>query len=447
MSAPYYGEAVEDPPGSGQCMYYLHDGTTALCDADEFERKFGFLPGQVYKHLISIADTPFVRAVIHMQQVDHKPASSPAILRTRAGVGATTPGAAAVGTPSAGVAYRGYAGLGGVVSSVAGTGGVASAAAASADGGGKMAGKRKSAGLDGSSGDPHVFSVNDVLSIIPPVDLKLVQSEAGGISYLDALAQRFPSGNSDPKTGKMVPLYSAIVAAMAVQPGLKVHAPAPVARALAVASGDPRTHLFDELSCWESVDYQAMQAPNVCERDSCACGACTRIVHLARQSAPMRNRHELLQSRADLMTKLRNPVAAHKDYNLRNRFRGVFQQGTNTSTATFVSVSNHMKQLCEATQDLVMTFGAQQNDPAAKSTIAHLGNILNAQQQVLDFLLLSTLNAGNTTKQYLVGRETFTYHNFVATRPAEISPSGGSELVTLADLTAGVARGRYPPGT
>jgi hypothetical protein len=444
MSAPYYGEAVEDPPGSGLCKYYLHDGTTALCDGDEFERKFGFHPGQVYKHLISIADTPFVRAVIHMQQVDHKPASSPAILKTGGGSRAATPSAVAtVGTPLSSSVYRGYAGLGGSVASANGTGVVPFAS--SADGNGKMAGKRKSAPSDNS--DPHAFDVGDVLSVMPPVDFKLVQSEKGGISYLEALAQRFPSGHADPITGKMAPAYNAIVAAMAIQPGLKVHAPAPVSRALAVASGDPRTHLYDELSCWESLDYQAMQAPNVCERDHCACGACTRIVHLARQSAPMRNRHELVQSRTDLMNRLRNPAAAHKDYNLRNRFRGVFQQGTNTSTATFVSVSNHMKQLCEATQDLVMSFGAQQNDPAAKSTIAHLGNILNAQQQVLDYLLLQSLPAGNTTKQYLVGRETFAYHNFVSTRPAEIAPSGGSELVTLGDLTAGVARGRYPPGT
>jgi hypothetical protein len=428
-------------------MYYLHDGTTALCTAEEFERKFGYPPGQVYKHLISIADTPFVHAVVHMQQVDHKPMSSPAILKTQATVGAAASGATSVGTPLATNAYAGYAGYGSAASLPMGAGVVPLGAVSSSDGILKMAGKRKQAPLSGSSDDPHVFDYSDVANISPLVDVKLVQSEAGGISYLDALAQRFPSGHVDPVSGKMAPLYSALVAAMSLQPGLKVHAPSQTARALAVASGDPRAHLFDELSCVESLDYQAMQAAHICERDSCACGACTRIVHLSRQSAPMRNRHELVQSRTDLMNKVRNPTSAHKDYNLRHRFRGVFQQGSNSSTATFVSVSNHMKQLCEATQDLVLTFGAQQNDPAAKSTIAHLGNILNAQQQVLDYVLLQTLNSGNTTKQYLVGRETFAYHNFVATRPAEVSPTGGSELVTTADLAAGVARGRYPPGT
>ena len=439
MSAPYYGEAIEDPPGSGQLKYYLHDGTTALGTAEEFERAFGYPPGAVYKHLISIADTAFVHAVIHMQQVDHKPASSPALVRNRC-----TPSgvAAAAGTPMSTSVYGGFAGAHGIASSTMGFGVMPQSVVSSADGGGKMPGKRKYV-----PSDPHVFTVEDLSHISLPIDSKWVQSEAGGISFLDVLAQRFPSGRADPHTGKMVPEHGAIIAAMAAQPGLKIHAPAQVARALAVASGDPRTHIFDELSCLESLDYQAMQAANVCERENCICGACTRIVHLSRQSAPMRSRQELEQSRADLMDKLRNPATAHKTYNLRHRFRGVFQQGANTSTSTFVSVSNHMKQLCEATQDLVMTFGAQQSDPAAKSTIAHLGNILNAQQQVLDFLLIHTLVAGNTTKQYLVGRETFAYHNFVATRPAEIAPSGRTELVTQADLTAGVARGLYPPGT
>lgn len=424
MSGPYYGQAVEDPSGSGRPVYVVRDGVKALADQEYFCKTFGYTPREVYRCKLACATMSCAEAVIHMQQFD--PSDLPLDM------GSPVPSAAAV-------AY------GGVARSPS-----ALAMFASPENGG---GKMPAVGPNGSKRkhmpvpDPDAFDVRDVEQLAPSIDAKLVRTEKGGVSFLAALARAFPSGNVDPVTGEMAPLYSAIVAGMAAQPGLRVFAAEKLSRAIAVSTGDPRPHIYESLRVEASLDQYVLQAStDVCERENCVCGACTALVVASQQAAPMRNRAELLQNRAALAHKLQDPAATGKHYALRHRLHGVHMQSAN-APSTYCSVTNHMKQVCEATQDLVLSFGALQADPAAKATVAHLGNILNAQQQVLDFLLLHTLRHGAATREYLVGRETFAYHNFVAVRPAEVSPHGGTENIARTDLTAGVARGRYPTGT
>jgi hypothetical protein len=119
--------------------------------------------------------------------------------------------------------------------------------------------------------------------------------------------------------------------------------------------------------------------------------------------------------------------------------RGVYGQGPVGQTG-FVTIHDHMKQMAEGTQELVGRFAVQCVDPETRAAFSHLGNLLNAQGQLFEHILLHLPYYVEEKEKRLrplqVARNTYKYVNYETGATERVLRSSLVDKKKLADAVA-----------
>lgn len=233
--------------------------------------------------------------------------------------------------------------------------------------------------------------------------------------YMDLLGDAFPSTRLDPITRKPVANTVALMEAARMQPGLRVFAPDSFVRKLLVSvgqEGHPGPYAIAGLL---SDEYLVA----CCKSQPCVCGCCRRRGEAGRVKGVPLDRLSLGVQRAswerEALDLLLPDGSCRPAITNRVELRGVYGQGPTGQTG-FVTVHDHLRQMAEGTQELVARFAIQCVDPEARAAFAHLGNLLNAQGQLFEHVLLHlpyyTEQKMKRLRPLQVARNTYKYVNY-----------------------------------
>lgn len=307
-------------------------------------------------------------------------------------------------------------------------------------------GKRKAVGVPGSGESPakRCFAKDDFPKL-SGTDLcrVFVLSAADAEEYLDILGNTYPCTRLDPITGKPVACTVALMEAARMQPGLRVFAPDSFVRKLLVSLGKEGHPGAFAISGLLTDDYVVA----CCQSQPCTCGSCReggvecRVKGVPLDSTALGAQRTVWEKEAlDLLLpdgSLRPAITR------RVELRGVYGQGPVGQTG-FVTIHDHMKQMAEGTQELVGRFAVQCVDPETRAAFSHLGNLLNAQGQLFEHILLHLPYYVEEKEKRLrplqVARNTYKYVNYETGATERVLRSS---LVDKKKLAGAVASFRF----
>jgi hypothetical protein len=307
-------------------------------------------------------------------------------------------------------------------------------------------GKRKAGGsVDLGEPSPKRCFTTDDLPQLTGTDLcrVFVLSADEAEEYLEVLGATYPCTRLDPITGKPVACTVALMEAARMQPGLRVFAPDSFVRKLLVSigkEGHPGPYAISGLL---ADDYIVA----CCQMQPCTCGFCGRDGAGCRAKGVPLDKLSLGAQRAvwekEALNLLLPDSSLRPAITRRVDLRGVYGQGPPGQTG-FVAVYDHLKQLAEGTQELVGRFASQCVDPEVRATFSHLGNLLNAQGQLFEHILLNLPYYADDKEKRLrplqIGRNTYKYINYETGSSRRVLRSS---LVDKARLVEAVASFRF----
>ena len=262
---------------------------------------------------------------------------------------------------------------------------------------------------------------------------KPIKNRAEAEEYLEGLQVLFPSRHEkgqrvagQPATFWIEP--TALVAACSFQPGLRTFVPELVTQHLLRGSGHVGNDLVPGSPVTRDITDQFLSfCDNSQLMEDCQCvtcqGAALRLQQ-ARQTSVQSSadvtqiqaeaRRRLVAGESNLGTR-QNPGTV----NSKPRLRGVNGLGGN---GQFHSVLSHCHKLAEAISHMSATFGEECLDVNARSAFAHLTNILTAQLQLNEAMLMNPHilfdspaspngppRKGDTHRKYCLGRFAWEY--------------------------------------
>jgi hypothetical protein len=266
-----------------------------------------------------------------------------------------------------------------------------------------------------------------------------VLSAADAEEYLEVLGEAYPCTRLDPITNKPVACTVALMEAARMQPGLRVFAPDSFVRKLLISlgkEGHPGPFAISGLLTDEYVVA-------CCQSQPCACGFCgqgraeCRVKGVPLDGPALRAQRVVWEKEAlDLLL----PDGSFRPTVTRRiELRGVYGQGPMGQTG-FVTVHDHLKQMAEGTQELVGRFAAQCVDPEARAAFSHLGNLLNAQGQLFEHILLHLPYYVEEKEKRLrplqVARTTYKYVNYETGATDRVERSSLVDKKGLAEAVA-----------
>ena len=116
----------------------------------------------------------------------------------------------------------------------------------------------------------------------------------------------------------------------------------------------------------------------------------------------------------------RGTASAKSKIHFNNRLRGVSGVG---KTGRNHSWASQLNAITVGTEELVLNYGIRCGDPGVRAAIAHLGNIINAQSQLMEAMILNPEHiSGNTNRKnhFALYRHAFTYMNYATGLSHEI---------------------------
>ncbi|HSN22650.1 MAG TPA: hypothetical protein VLS45_00545 [Methylomicrobium sp.] len=269
-------------------------------------------------------------------------------------------------------------------------------------------------------GAPVVSTVSFARSDLPNTkpNKKYVLSAADARAYMDMLGEVYPSGKTyrSGEVDKPVPAAWAIIEAVEEQPGLRYFAPTLVANRLAQSVG--HTRVASSGALLDEVDQRRLycQIADLSQVGdvNCKCPGCQAI-----PLGPL-DLSELRQDRLALVKALAEGNLSNGSFkglriNATPRMTGVYGMGATANT--YSTPVGQLQQIVTATEELVLQLGMKIGDSSTRSAIAHLGNILNAQCQLIEFILCQPQLWGNKHglhQNVLLGRYAFTYPNYLS---------------------------------
>lgn len=292
---------------------------------------------------------------------------------------------------------------------------------------------------------------------------KLVHSREDAQAYLAALGKYYPAKDRNGSTitddnDQAVGNNDALARALIWQPGIRLFGYDLWCQHYALATGhDDPPFLIptrEIAGCNPEESYLAMCAK--VSTSACTCMACTRAVagindmlttatdniDTARGNRKTRAQDLLSgnlaigdhgsakKPRAGLSrdTQGNKPKVHHNV-----RLRGVTGMG---KTGRSHGWASQLHAIVEATEELVLNFGVRCGDPAIRSTIAHLGNIINAQSQLMEAMILNPGHVSGSALRkdhFSLHRHAFTYLNYQTGITHEIPSPEVFSKTTLAN--------------
>jgi hypothetical protein len=292
----------------------------------------------------------------------------------------------------------------------------------------------------GGAAVKRCFTKDDLPRLSGPALCRVfVLSAADAEAYLDLLGEVYPCTRRDPITGKPVACTVALMEAARMQPGLRVFAPDTFVRKLLISlgkEGHPGPFAIAGLLTDDFVVACCQSQPCDCGRGGQGRVECrVRGVPL---DGPALKAQRIVWEKEALDSLLPDgslrPAVTH-----RVELRGVYGQGPVGQTV-FVTIHDHLKQMAEGTQELVGRFAAQCVDPEVRAAFSQLGNLLNAQGQLFEHILLHLPYYAAEKERRLrplqVARTTYKYVNYETGVAERVVRSSLVDKKGLADAVA-----------